>query len=66
MQYERELQEWEREKERQAVEFTITEKDLGTKKKPKSPAVVSAARTLHQLNSERAVGCQQNMFFKKM
>ncbi|NXN30725.1 CFA65 protein, partial [Nycticryphes semicollaris] len=38
VQYERDLQEWEREKERQAVEFTITEKDLGTKKKPKSPA----------------------------
>ncbi|XP_030310179.1 cilia- and flagella-associated protein 65 [Calypte anna] len=36
-QYERELQEWEKEKERQAVEFTITEKDLGTKKKLKSP-----------------------------
>ncbi|KAM6070538.1 cilia- and flagella-associated protein 65 [Chlamydotis macqueenii] len=38
VQYERDLQEWEREKERQAVEFTITEKDLGTKKQPKSPA----------------------------
>uniref|UniRef100_A0A8C8AGE9 Cilia and flagella associated protein 65 n=1 Tax=Otus sunia TaxID=257818 RepID=A0A8C8AGE9_9STRI len=38
LQYERDLQEWEKEKERQAVEFTITEKDLGTKKKPKSPA----------------------------
>lgn len=66
MQYEKELQEWEREKERQAVEFTITEKDLGTKKEPKSPTVVSAARTLHQLSSETAVGCQQNMFFKKI
>ncbi|NXP06353.1 CFA65 protein, partial [Thinocorus orbignyianus] len=41
VQYERDLQEWEREKERQAVEFTITEKDLGTKKKPKSPARVT-------------------------
>ncbi|XP_055575401.1 cilia- and flagella-associated protein 65 [Falco cherrug] len=38
VQYERDLQEWEKEKERQAVEFTITEKDLGTKKKPKSHA----------------------------
>ncbi|NXX97356.1 CFA65 protein, partial [Centropus bengalensis] len=36
--YERGLQEWETEKERQAVEFTITEKDLGTKKKQKSPS----------------------------
>ncbi|XP_074001440.1 cilia- and flagella-associated protein 65 [Numenius arquata] len=38
VQHKRDLQEWEREKERQAVEFTITEKDLRTKKKPKSPA----------------------------
>ncbi|KAM9630301.1 cilia- and flagella-associated protein 65 [Morphnus guianensis] len=38
VQYERDLQQWEKEKERQAVEFTITEKDLGTKKKSKSPA----------------------------
>nr|XP_025951513.1 cilia- and flagella-associated protein 65 [Dromaius novaehollandiae] len=38
VQYERGLQEWEREKERQAVEFTITEKDLRAEKKPKSPA----------------------------
>ncbi|NXW67838.1 CFA65 protein, partial [Hirundo rustica] len=30
-QYERDLHEWEKEKERQAVEFTITEKDLGAK-----------------------------------
>ncbi|XP_032045948.1 cilia- and flagella-associated protein 65 [Aythya fuligula] len=36
--HERELREWEREKERQAVEFTITEKDLRAAKKPKSPA----------------------------
>ncbi|NXC20444.1 CFA65 protein, partial [Corythaeola cristata] len=41
IQYKRDLQEWEREKERQAVEFAITEKDLGTKKKPKSPAGVT-------------------------
>ncbi|NWX56001.1 CFA65 protein, partial [Promerops cafer] len=40
VQYERDLQEWEKEKERQAVEFTITEKDLGTKKKLMSPSVV--------------------------
>ncbi|XP_054686603.1 cilia- and flagella-associated protein 65 isoform X1 [Grus americana] len=38
VQYKRDLQEWEREKERQAVEFTITDKDLGSKKKPKSSA----------------------------
>ncbi|NXH10513.1 CFA65 protein, partial [Bucco capensis] len=39
IQYKRDLQEWEKEKERQAVEFTITEKDLKKKKKkkPKSP-----------------------------
>ncbi|NXC37869.1 CFA65 protein, partial [Penelope pileata] len=41
VQYERELQEWEREKERQAVEFTITEKDLKAEKKPKSPTGVT-------------------------
>ncbi|NWI67027.1 CFA65 protein, partial [Todus mexicanus] len=41
LQYKRELQEWEQEKERQAVEFTITEKDLETKK-PKSSAGVTA------------------------
>ncbi|NWR55549.1 CFA65 protein, partial [Bucorvus abyssinicus] len=39
--YKRDLQEWEKENERQAVEFTITEKDLGTKKKPKSSAGVT-------------------------
>ncbi|XP_009909465.2 cilia- and flagella-associated protein 65 [Dryobates pubescens] len=38
VQYKSDLQEWEKEKEHQAVEFTITEEDLGTKKKPKSPA----------------------------
>ncbi|XP_015724709.1 cilia- and flagella-associated protein 65 isoform X2 [Coturnix japonica] len=37
LQYERDLQEWEREKERQAVEFTITEKDLRAEKKPRPP-----------------------------
>ncbi|NXD06142.1 CFA65 protein, partial [Nothocercus nigrocapillus] len=41
VQYERGLQEWERERERQAVEFRITEKDLRAEKKPKSPARVS-------------------------
>ncbi|NXC35212.1 CFA65 protein, partial [Campylorhamphus procurvoides] len=40
VQYERDLQEWQKKKEQQAVEFTITEKDLGTKKKPMSPAEV--------------------------
>ncbi|NXU36958.1 CFA65 protein, partial [Drymodes brunneopygia] len=39
-QYERDLREWEKEQERQAVEFTITEKDLGTKKKLTSPSEV--------------------------
>ncbi|XP_025008202.2 cilia- and flagella-associated protein 65 isoform X3 [Gallus gallus] len=38
VQYERDLQEWEREKERQAVEFTITEQDLRAEKKPRPPA----------------------------
>ncbi|NXS18073.1 CFA65 protein, partial [Mystacornis crossleyi] len=41
VQYERDLHKWEEEKERQAVEFTITEKDLGTKKKLMSPSVVT-------------------------
>ncbi|KAM7049548.1 cilia- and flagella-associated protein 65 isoform 2-T2 [Acridotheres tristis] len=39
VQYERDLHEWEKEKERQAMEFTITEKDLGSKKKLTSPPV---------------------------
>ncbi|XP_053803747.1 cilia- and flagella-associated protein 65 isoform X5 [Vidua chalybeata] len=39
VQYERDLHEWEKEKERQAVEFTITEKNLGTKRKLTSPSV---------------------------
>lgn len=50
VQFERDLREWEKEKERQAVEFTITEKDLDTKKKLTSPSVVSALKTLHQLS----------------
>ncbi|KAH0621232.1 hypothetical protein JD844_022312 [Phrynosoma platyrhinos] len=37
-QYEKELKEWETEKARQAVEFTITEKDLNTKKNLKEPS----------------------------
>uniref|UniRef100_A0A8C5NP72 Cilia and flagella associated protein 65 n=1 Tax=Junco hyemalis TaxID=40217 RepID=A0A8C5NP72_JUNHY len=41
VQYERDLHKWEKEKERQAVEFTITEKDLDTKKKLTFPSVVS-------------------------
>ncbi|NXO04903.1 CFA65 protein, partial [Rhinopomastus cyanomelas] len=36
--YEKDLKEWEKEKERQVVEFTITEKDLETKEKLKSSA----------------------------
>uniref|UniRef100_A0A8C3Q4C3 CFA65 protein n=1 Tax=Geospiza parvula TaxID=87175 RepID=A0A8C3Q4C3_GEOPR len=40
VQYERDLHEWEKEKERQAVEFTITEKDLETKKKLTSPSTL--------------------------
>ncbi|NXU97152.1 CFA65 protein, partial [Cettia cetti] len=40
-QYERDLHEWEKKKEQQAVEFTITEKDLGSKKKLTSPSVVT-------------------------
>ncbi|NWZ42293.1 CFA65 protein, partial [Brachypodius atriceps] len=38
-QYERDLHKWEKEKEKQAVEFTITEKDLGSEKKVTSPSV---------------------------
>ncbi|NWV48006.1 CFA65 protein, partial [Daphoenositta chrysoptera] len=44
VQYERDLQKWEEDKEQQAVEFTITEKDLGTKKKLTSPSVVTVIR----------------------
>ncbi|NWW67833.1 CFA65 protein, partial [Ifrita kowaldi] len=40
VQYERDLLKLEEEKERKVVEFTITEKDLGTKKKLTSPSVV--------------------------
>ncbi|NXM41474.1 CFA65 protein, partial [Gymnorhina tibicen] len=44
VQYERDLHKWEEEKERRAVEFTITEKDLGTEKKLTSPSVVTVIR----------------------
>ncbi|NWI79764.1 CFA65 protein, partial [Dryoscopus gambensis] len=44
VQYERDRHKWEEEKERQAVEFTITEKDLGTKKKLTSSSVVTVIR----------------------
>ncbi|XP_062972842.1 cilia- and flagella-associated protein 65 [Elgaria multicarinata webbii] len=37
-QYEKDLKEWETEKARQAVEFTITEKDLDMKKNLKEPS----------------------------
>ncbi|NWI54385.1 CFA65 protein, partial [Calyptomena viridis] len=53
VQYEKDLQEWQKEKERQAVEFTITEKDLGTKKKPINsiPAVFFSPQTLPPVKS---------------
>ncbi|NXY14896.1 CFA65 protein, partial [Atrichornis clamosus] len=54
-QYERDLQEWEKEKERQAVEFTITEKDLGTKKKPVSPSVVKTTTCLPFLSLQQTL-----------
>ncbi|NWV79103.1 CFA65 protein, partial [Dasyornis broadbenti] len=50
VQYERDLQEWEKEKERQAGEFTITEKDLGAKKKPTPPSVVTVIRKYKTLS----------------
>uniref|UniRef100_A0A8C3NUV1 Cilia and flagella associated protein 65 n=1 Tax=Cyanoderma ruficeps TaxID=181631 RepID=A0A8C3NUV1_9PASS len=49
-QYERDLDEWEKEKERQAVEFTITEKDLG-KNPPESSAVFRKYKTLPPIKS---------------
>ncbi|NWX21409.1 CFA65 protein, partial [Aegotheles bennettii] len=55
VQYERKLQEWENEKERQAVEFTITEKDLGTKNKPKSPAGVKVTKYLPFLSLQQTL-----------
>ncbi|NXY86806.1 CFA65 protein, partial [Alcedo cyanopectus] len=54
VQYERELQEWEKEKQRQTVEFTITEKDLETKK-PKSPAGVKVTKYLPFLSLQQTI-----------
>ncbi|NWH89784.1 CFA65 protein, partial [Aegithalos caudatus] len=54
-QYERDLHEWEKEKEQQAVEFTITEKDLGnsaeTENLPESSAVIRKYKTLPPIKS---------------
>ncbi|NWY90179.1 CFA65 protein, partial [Loxia curvirostra] len=55
VQYERDLQEWEKEKERQAVEFTITEKDLETKKKLTSPSVVRPTMCLQFLSLQQTL-----------
>ncbi|NXT62710.1 CFA65 protein, partial [Chaetops frenatus] len=55
VQYERDLHEWEKEKERQAVEFTITEKDLGTKKKLTSPSVVEPTTCLPFLSLQQTL-----------
>ncbi|NXN79821.1 CFA65 protein, partial [Bombycilla garrulus] len=44
VQYEKDLHEWEKEKGRQDMEFTITEKELGTKKKLTSPLAVTVIR----------------------
>ncbi|NWY48334.1 CFA65 protein, partial [Sylvia atricapilla] len=54
-QYESDLHEWEKEKERQAVEFTITEKDLGSKKKPTSPSVVRPTTCLPFLSLQQTL-----------
>ncbi|NXA83497.1 CFA65 protein, partial [Thryothorus ludovicianus] len=62
VQYERDLHKWEKEKERQAVEFTITDKDLETKKKrlsdsaetenlPEPSAVIRKYKTLPPIKS---------------
>ncbi|NXR64377.1 CFA65 protein, partial [Rhadina sibilatrix] len=54
-QYERDLHEWEEKKERQAVEFTITEKDLGnsggTENLPESSAAIRKYKTLPPIKS---------------
>ncbi|XP_039553133.1 cilia- and flagella-associated protein 65 isoform X1 [Passer montanus] len=56
VQYERDLREWEKEKERQAVEFTITEKDLEPKKKLTSPSVrLSDSAETESLSKSSAV-----------
>ncbi|NXU14680.1 CFA65 protein, partial [Pardalotus punctatus] len=54
VQYESNLQEWEKEKERQAGEFTITEKDLGTKK-PTPPSVVKTTIFLPFLSLQQTL-----------
>ncbi|XP_068877003.1 cilia- and flagella-associated protein 65 isoform X2 [Aphelocoma coerulescens] len=56
VQYERDLHKWEEEKERRAVEFTITEKDLGTKRKLTSPSVrLSDSAETENLSDSSAV-----------
>ncbi|KFP73234.1 Coiled-coil domain-containing protein 108, partial [Acanthisitta chloris] len=53
-QYKRDLQEWEKEKERQAVEFTITEKSLEsaeTENLPESSAVIRKYKTLPSIKN---------------
>ncbi|NXR74777.1 CFA65 protein, partial [Pycnonotus jocosus] len=54
-QYERDLHEWEKEKEKQAVEFTITEKDLGNsagmENLPESSSVIRKYKTLPPIKS---------------
>ncbi|NXV75496.1 CFA65 protein, partial [Atlantisia rogersi] len=65
VQYKKDLQEWEREKERQAVEFTITEKDLGTKKKPKSAAVTLPPVKNHPMPNLPAGHFQRRLLLDK-
>ncbi|NWX42945.1 CFA65 protein, partial [Steatornis caripensis] len=55
VQYQRELKEQEKEEVRQAVEFTITEKDLGTTKKPKSPVGVGVTKYLPFLSLQQTL-----------
>ncbi|NXD27312.1 CFA65 protein, partial [Spelaeornis formosus] len=54
-QYEKDQHEWEKEKERQALEFTITEKELGTKKKQMSPSVVKPTICLPFLSPQQTL-----------
>ncbi|NXT10599.1 CFA65 protein, partial [Prunella fulvescens] len=54
-QYERDLHDWEKEKERQAVEFTITEKEIGTKNKLTSPSVVRSIICLPFLSLQQTL-----------
>ncbi|NWX33327.1 CFA65 protein, partial [Notiomystis cincta] len=67
VQYQRDLHEWEKEKERQAVEFTITEKDLGTKRKLASPSVVSTLPPIksHPTPSQLLLGKDANQVWVK-